>query len=725
MSTTTTLPAGIRPESLLNFEFSSRLPVILQTEAAECGLACLAMVAGYHGWQTDLTSLRRQYSISAHGATLKQIMAIAAKMQLASRALRLDMEQLKDLQTPCILHWEMKHFVVLKKVASDRLIIHDPAHGERQLSFDEVSEAFTGVALELSPSASFKKGNAKQQLHLSQLWSSISGLKRSLAVILLLSLLLQVFAVAAPYYMQTVVDDVLMRSDADLLLVLALGFTLLLVIETATGCLRQYLLLSLSNKLNMQMSANVFHHLIRLPMDYFIRRHMGDIISRFASLTQIRDFLTNGLVTVVIDGIMALITLVVMFIYDVRLAFIVLAVVFLYALLRVLLYRPVRLLSEEGIVASAKENSHFMESVRAIQTIKLFEKEPERQNQWQNLLAEAMNKDIRLSKWQISFETANKLLFGIENILIIYFAATAVMGNVFSVGMLYAFISYKSRFISAMDSLIVKVIELKMLGLHFDRLADVVFCEKDPFLLQAPAFQAELHNCSAEDIRGRLVVKNLSYRYSEMDEPVFTDVCMQINGGETVAIIGASGSGKSTLIRCLMGLSRPSSGVIEVDGRPLSQWGDYRQHVSGVLQDDQLLSGAIADNIACFEDNIDLEKVVLCAQLACIHDEIMAMAMQYNTLVGDMGTSLSGGQKQRLLLARAFYRQPKILFMDEATSHLDVANELRINSHLRQLKMTRVVIAHRPETINMADRVYTIKQGRLMEIAQSCSQSEH
>lgn len=711
---TSTLNLHTRPESLLNFGSNASLPVILQTEAAECGLACLAMVSGFHGLQTDLITLRRHYSISAQGATLKQIMSIAARMKLASRALRLEVEDLSQLQTPCILHWEMKHFVVLKKVTGNKVIIHDPAVGERHLTHVELSVGFTGVALELSPSADFTAGNEKNRLTFSHLWSSITGLKRSLVLVMMLSLLLQLFAIVSPYYMQTVVDDVLLRSDHNLLLVLAMGFGLLLLVDAGASMLRQILVLNLSSKLNMQMSANVFHHLIRLPMDYFIKRHIGDVISRFGSLHKIRELITNGIVAVVIDGVMAIITLLVMFLYDVQLTFIVIAVVGLYGVLRCVFYRPVRLLNEASILASAKESSHFMESLRAIQTIKLFEKETDRQNQWQNNLASAINKDIKIGKWHIGYDAVNKLLFGAENILVVYFAATAVMGSLMSVGMLYAFISYKTRFIGAMDNLITKLIEFKMLELHLERLADVVFTDKDAVMdASGNGFSVKQKD---QQIIGSLQVSHLSYRYSDMDPPVLSDINMQVRAGETIAIVGTSGSGKSTLLRCLMGLCQPTSGCIEIDGKPMSQQTNYRQQISGVLQDDQLLSGSVADNIACFEQNIDMEKVVLCAQLACIHEEIIQTAMQYNTLVGDMGASLSGGQKQRILLARAFYRQPKILFMDEATSHLDINNEALINAHIKQLNMTRIIIAHRPETIKMADRIYLLDKGQMTEL---------
>lgn len=705
---------SLRPEALLSLGVRKTLPLILQTEAAECGLACIAMIASFYGRHTDLVRLRQQYSISTQGANLKQIMHIAANMGLSTRALRLELEHLEQLQPPCILHWEMQHFVVLKKVTSNKLFIHDPAIGERQLSLLEVDKLFTGIALELNPGNDFTPGQDRHTLKLRHFWSSIRGLKSSLLLILALSLLLQLFAIISPYFMQLVVDDVLLRSDNHLLLVLALGFGLLLLIETGTGVLRQLVTLGLSTKLNMQMSANVFHRLIRLPMDYFGKRHMGDVISRFGSTQAIRELLTNGMVAIVIDGLMALIVLLVMFLYDSRLSLIVLAILCLYALLRYLLYRPLRQLNEESIVSAAKENSHLMETIRAMQTIKLFGKEVERQNQWQNRLADAINKDIRIAHWDIGFRTANQLLFGAENILVIYFAATAVMQDHMSVGMLYAFISYKNRFIAAMDGLIGKWIEFRMLELHFDRLADIVFTPAE-----APQLHSQEPANQAPCIKGQLEAQNLYYRYSSVDTPILQHINISIEAGTTVAIIGPSGCGKSTLLKCFMGLLQPTSGQILIDQTPLTKQPSYRQQIAAVMQEDQLLSGSIADNIACFDNPPDRQRIQMAAQMACIHQDIVAMNMQYNTLVGDMGTNLSGGQKQRLILARALYRQPAILFMDEATSHLDSANEAQINHNISQLPMTRIIIAHRHNTICSAQRILALGNNGLVDITHS------
>jgi ATP-binding cassette subfamily B protein RaxB len=650
----------------------------------------------------DMNAIRRRFPVSSQGTSLQTLIKIADKLNLLSRALKLSLDRLDQLQLPCVLHWDMNHFVVLVRCSARGADIQDPAVGRRRIRMSELSEHFTGVALELYPASDFTVGEERQMLRLSQFWSTISGLKRSLAQILFLSLMLQIFALVAPFYMQTVVDDVLLHSNTDLLLVLALGFGLLLLIEIGTKALRQLVVLDLSSRLNIQMAANLFRHLIRLPLEYFQRRHLGDVVSRFASLERVRELLTTSFVTAVVDGIMALITLVAMMVYDVKLTLAVLVFVAAYVALRVALYRPLHRLSEESLGAHATAESSFMESVRAIQAIKIFQKESDRQNQWQNLLAAALNKDIQVARLNIGFDTASALLFGLENIVVIYLAALAVLGNTLSLGMLYAFMAYKQRFLSSVDNLVANAIDMKMVGVHLSRLADIAYTEKE----KTPEGQ---HLPNQARLRGDIVVDNVSFSYTGAEAPVFAKVSLAVSAGESVAIVGPSGSGKTTLLKCMMGLLNPAAGEIRIDGRPLERTANYRQSIAGVMQDDQLLSGTIADNIACFDLKLDMAWIEHCAEMACIASEIESLPMQYNTLVGDLGSSLSGGQKQRILLARALYRRPVILFMDEATSHVDAGMEAKIISRMREQRYTRVSIAHRHETISAADRVFELQ----------------
>lgn len=680
------------------------MKLVLQTEISECGLACIGMIADHYGYKSDLASLRAQFKISSQGSNLKQLMDISSKLEMTGRALQLEVEEINQLQLPCILHWDMNHFVVLKSVSKRKVVILDPAIGEVQYAIEELSVHFTGIALELTPTAKFEKKEITRKLSLSQFWQRITGLKRSLTTIIGLSFVLQLFTVAAPFYMQTVVDDVLLRYDTSLLLVLALGFGLLMLINVGTKSLRSFVILHLSTKLNYQMAANLFRHLIRLPIDYFEKRHIGDVVSRFGSLQQVRELLTTGLVTAIVDGAMAIITLVAMLVYSVKVGLVVLGVVVVYTLLRLALYRPFRRLNEESIVAHAKEDSNFMESMRAIQTIKLFQRENDRQNLWQNRYTDALNTDVKVSKWGIGYDAINGILFGLENVIVIYLLATAVMGNVMSLGMLYAFMAYKNQFVGRMDGLVDMLIEYKMIGLHMDRLADIAFTDAE----DVDRHTANLQNLPS--VEGHIEVRNLTFRYSETEDPIFENLSFKISAGESAAIIGPSGCGKTTLLKVMMGLLKPTSGKILIDGMDITKRVDYRSQIAAVMQDDQLLSGSIAENIACFDPKLEFEKISECAESAAVHEDILKLGMQYNTLVGDMGTSLSGGQKQRVILARALYREPRLLFLDEATSHLDVTNESIVNDNIKSMNITRVLVAHRPETVRSADRVIDLAQ---------------
>lgn len=682
--------------------------MIYQSEAAECGLASIAMVANHYGHKLDLHTLRSRYSVSLTGANLQQLMGLAEQLGLAGRALKLELDDFPKLALPCILHWDMNHFVVLKKVGRNSITILDPARGERKVPMGEVDRSFTGIALELTPTNDFKKTDDRIQLKLSSFWTRVQGLVPSLTKLFILSLLLQVFLLAAPYYTQTVVDEVVVSQDKPLLIVLALGFGLLVLMRVVTNALRGWVVLHLAAVMSVQMATNLFRHLLHLPLSYFEKRHMGDIVSRFGSLNQVRELFTNSLVESLIDGLMALIVVVVMFLYSPPLAFVVIGVTALYAISRAALYRPLQARNEAAIMAQAKEQSNFMETVRGMQSIKLFGHQTQRLNLWQNRFADTVNETYRLGKWQVSYQTINQLLFGIENIVVVYLAAVFVMDGDLTVGMLFAFLAYKGQFTERMAGLIDRMVEVKMVRLHLDRLSDIALTDKED----------EGATAYHRDIEGNLKLNKVSFRYAMNDPMLFDGLELTINQGESVAIIGPSGNGKTTLMKLMLGLLPPSGGKIEVDGVDITHIGlrNYRQQVGAVMQDDQLMSGSISENISFFDAKLDMDRVVECAQMAGIHQNISAMQMGYNALIGDMGSTLSGGQKQRILLARALYRKPKILFMDEATSHLDVQLEHHVNEAIKKLNMTRIIIAHRPETILSADRIIQLHGGQLKDV---------
>ncbi|MBF4988928.1 peptidase domain-containing ABC transporter [Methylophilus sp. 14] len=693
----------------LSFGLGRTLPIALQTEASECGLACLVMVSNYHGFRTDLATMRRLFLISIKGTTLSHLMGMAQAVGFTTRPVKLELEDLKDLRRPCILHWNFNHFVVLKEVGARHAVIHDPAMGIRKLSFEEVSAAFTGVALELWPNPGFKQVTFKQSVKLRDMMGHVTGLYRSMGQVLLLALALEVFALVSPFYMQWVVDHVLVSADRDLLTTLALGFGLLVFMQQAISTVRAWVIMHMSTTLNVQWRANLFAHLIRLPVDFFEKRHLGDVVSRFGAIDQIQHTLTSTFVEAILDGVLTVATLAMMFLYSPTMAWIAIGAMLLYGLGRWAWFRPLRNATEEQIVHAAKQQTHFIETVRGVRALKLFQRLDERRNSWLGLFVEQVNADLRTQKLQVMYRLLNGLLFGVERILIVWLGAKLVMDGAFTIGVLLAFIAYKDQFVSRVSGLIDRLVEMRMLHLQGERLADIALAEQEPEVVDTMSKQ------ELEKLPANIVIQGLRYRYADGEPWVLDGIDLEIAAGESVAIVGPSGCGKSTLMNVMLGLRPFKEGQVLVGGQPLSKLGlsHLRNMVGTVMQDDALFAGSIADNIAFFDQQVEMAWVEECARKAAVYDDIAAMPMGFNTLIGDMGAALSGGQKQRILLARALYKKPKILFLDEATSHLDVAREAIVNEAIQALDMTRVIIAHRPETIASAKRVIVMAAGKV------------
>ena len=693
----------------LSFGLGRTLPIALQTEASECGLACLVMVSNYHGFRTDLATMRRLFLISIKGTTLSHLMGMAQAVGFTTRPVKLELEDLKDLRRPCILHWNFNHFVVLKEVGARHVVIHDPAMGIRKLSFEEVSAAFTGVALELWPNPGFKQVTFKQSVKLRDMMGHVTGLYRSMGQVLLLALALEVFALVSPFYMQWVVDHVLVSADRDLLTTLALGFGLLVFMQQAISTVRAWVIMHMSTTLNVQWRANLFAHLIRLPVDFFEKRHLGDVVSRFGAIDQIQHTLTSTFVEAILDGVLTIATLAMMFLYSPTMAWIAIGAMLLYGLGRWAWFRPLRNATEEQIVHAAKQQTHFIETVRGVRALKLFQRLDERRNSWLGLFVEQVNADLRTQKLQVMYRLLNGVLFGVERILIVWLGAKLVMDGAFTIGVLLAFIAYKDQFVSRVSGLIDRLVEMRMLHLQGERLADIALAEQEPEVVDTMSKQ------ELEKLPANIVIQGLRYRYADGEPWVLDGIDLEIAAGESVAIVGPSGCGKSTLMNVMLGLRPFKEGQVLVGGQPLSKLGlsHLRNMVGTVMQDDALFAGSIADNIAFFDQQVEMAWVEECARKAAVYDDIAAMPMGFNTLIGDMGAALSGGQKQRILLARALYKKPKILFLDEATSHLDVAREAIVNEAIQALDMTRVIIAHRPETIASAKRVIVMAAGKV------------
>jgi ATP-binding cassette, subfamily B, bacterial CvaB/MchF/RaxB len=680
----------------------------LQDEATECGLACLAMIADFHGFQTDVRALRRRFPGSLRGVTMANLRRAAGELKLVARGLRVELTGLKDVARPCILHWDGNHFVVLKAIKRNRLVLHDPAVGVVNMPIEEASRHFTGIVLELTPSFEFRCVEQKETVTLTKLTGPIFGYRSAILTVLVLAIGLELLLILTPLLIQWLVDSVLVSGDYGVLTIVGGALCFSFFLQAFLTLARSWTTLSVSTKLRVQWYANVFGHLLRLPLTYFEQRFLGSIATKFDAISGIQRTLSSNFVEALLDGFAATLVLVFMFRYSLLLGSLVLLSLFLYVMVRFLAYGPIKQTTEEYYLKFGKQQTLLLETLRGIRPLRLFRREDQQSLRWMNTLVDATNSQLVGDKLSLVVRSAHVLIFGLQTVAVIWIGGLRVVSGGLTVGMFVAFLAFKEQFNTRVATLVDRLFELRLLSVQLDRLADIVLA--DP---EAVGFLSGPRTLPP----GALEIRDLSFRYGENDPWLFTHLELSVLPGECIAVTGPSGVGKSTLVKLIAGLLRPSTGEILVGGaasvadEPFSER-DIHQ-VAFVMQDDTLFAGSILDNITFFHHSAESEHVVRCSQLACIHDDIMAMPMGYETLVGDMGAALSGGQRQRVLLARALYHNPAILILDEATSHLDNATEAKIAASLASLKVTRIILAHRFETVRIADRVLLCANGRL------------
>ena len=678
-----------------------RLPVILQADRAECGLACLAMVAGYYGHHATLRELRARFRMSMRGATLRKLHDCAEQMGLNSRAVRVELEELKQLRAPAILHWEFDHFVVLRSVNRRGLNIVDPALGARRLSLDEVSGRFTGVALELAPTPAFTRKEAADSIKLSSFLTAFKGLGGPLSAVFAMTVLLQVFALAMPLQMQFVVDQGIRQGDMNIVVALAVGFGAIAVISALTDYFRSLLVLYAGNTAAFRMVGGLAHHLLRLPDAWFTARHPGDILSRFNSTTPVRDFLMSGAFAMLVDTVMAIGAFAVLMLYSWQMTLALFGFLAFSSGLKLATYAPLKHLTHESIAAGALEESSFIENVQRHRSIKLLGAEADREDAWGQRYVTSINAEARLRRFGIHLQLAGNTITGVESAVMLLLGASQVVAGAFTLGMLFAFSSYSGMFSARVHALVRALVDMRMLKLHRERIADIGLEQRE-----VPAGH---HGIRAE-LRGAISVRSLGYAYNDEEGAVLRDLKLNVAPGEFLAVSGESGAGKSTLVKLLAKLLTPDAGEIQIDGHDLRllDTAHYRRQLGVVMQDDDLLSGSLLENIAVGEARPDTVRAAQAAQLACIDEDIRRMPMQYLTLVGHMGSTLSGGQRQRVMIARAVYRRPRILLLDEGTAHLNDALQGRVLANLRSLGVTMIAVTHDPQVLGCADRYIRI-----------------
>jgi ATP-binding cassette subfamily B protein RaxB len=707
--------------------------MVFQSETAECGLTCLAMVAGYHGMNVSVSELRARSPVSLKGLSMRGLSKIASQIGMNARVVRCEIDDLRIVSRPALLHWDLQHLVVLKRATADKFVIHDPSRGIRVLRRGELSNHFTGILIELNPGSDFKKAAKKKRLNILDLIGPLKRIRSTLLQVLYLSVLLEMLVLIQPLFIRNVVDVAIANKDLSLTYAVAGLLALAAVLHGFANFSRDYAVLRAGTTLNFQMTQRIFGHALKLPLSFFERRPIGHLIERYRATDYVEDFVISSLPLALIDGLVTALSLSAVFFFSVPLGLLSVATLVAYLAIRASRYQATRTREQDLVWSKGEENGYLIETLKSIFTAKVNALEETRFNTWSNYYAALIQAQRRFGTLNITQRSAKIALIGLNLAFFILLAANAVSYNAMTIGTLFAILFYNSHFILRSMTLVERLFEFRLLGVRLERLEDIVFTETEmgqphqlpdvaePLPESGPKVLVEARVAEERKVvlGGEITIENLSFRYSPVDDLVLKDLSCHFERGEFVALVGENGAGKTTLMKLLLGLYWPTVGTILFDGTDirLMELPILRSQIGVVTQSDQLLTGTVAENIALFDPEIDMEHVAECAELACIRRDIEKMPMGYSTRVGNLGSPFSQGQTQKIFLARALYRRPRILMMDEGTANLDTASEDSVLTSLEKLPLTKLMIAHRAATIRRATRVLSLQREGLLDIS--------
>jgi ABC-type bacteriocin/lantibiotic exporter with double-glycine peptidase domain len=691
------------------------IPFVAQNTAMDCGAACLTMVLGYFGKPLPLAEVRQVTGGGRDGANAEALLAAARWFGLRGRGVRVDsIEALAALEPGAILHWRFSHFVVLDRTRGDELEIVDPAGGRRIVSQQEARRSFTGVALLLEPAEGFERAGFEP----SAAGAPRRGLQRylqpllarsgTLARVLVTSLLVQVFALAVPLLIGLLVDRVVPHRDNDFLVVLAVGFAALVGFNLLAVLIRSHLLLELRTRLDAQVTLDFVHHLVSLPYAFFQERSAGDLMLRMNSNATVREILTSGALSTVLDGLLVSLYLVLLFVASPRMGLLVFGLALLRIILLFVTRRRQRELMTRSLEAQSSSQTYQVQMLAGIETLKASASEERAVEHWSNLFIDTLNVSLARGRLQAVIDALLAALAMASPLAILLFGARQVFAGELSLGEMLTLNALAAGFLVPLTQLVTTAFQFQYLDSYLERIDDV---------MRTPREQEPGTGRAAGRLRGAIRLEAVSFGYGPAAPLVVRDVSVEIPRGSLVAVVGRSGAGKSTMANLLAGLYRPSEGRILFDGVDLAELDlrSVRSQLGVVPQHPYLFGVSIRANIALADPALPLTRVVDAARLAHIHEDIQSMPLAYDTLLADGGASLSGGQRQRLALARALVTRPAILLLDEATSALDAITENAIQRELAQLRCTRIVVAHRLSTIRNADLILVMDEGRVVE----------
>lgn len=695
--------------------------MVYQAEAAECSLACLSMIAGAHGHNVSVAELRRLFPISLRGLSVKHLIDISQTIGIDARPVRCEIAQLHELKLPAMLHWDLQHFVVLCKISGNRFLIHDPGRGVRKIKEDELSKYFTGVAIDFSPTEKFAKKNAAHSISLRDLIGPIKNWRFTLLAILLLSALLESLLLAQPIFIRSIVDLGVTQLDRHIVKQLTglLVFAGLLV--GAITFLRDFAVLRAGTALNFDMMRRLFGHILRLPLPFFEKRPIGHLVERYRVTNDFERFVVSSLPLAIIDGVMTLVSIVLVALISPVLALIPFLTLVVYAFAQAISYRDMRSKEEAMVWAKGEESGFLIETLRSVFTTKVNGLENNRFVVWENLYSNLIGAQKAYGLIDLSQRSVKTALLAINVAVLLYVAASLVLASIITVGSMFAVLFYNAHFLLRSTTLVERLVEFKLLGVRLDRIEDIVLASTEEDVEDSRSDLGERATPISPTLKGGLAAEDVFFRYGPQDPMVLRGANLRVASGEFVALVGDNGAGKTTLFKLMLGLYRPTEGTIRFDGQDLGciSVSSVRRQLGVVAQDDRLYAGTLAENISLFDADVDMDRVAQAANLATILEDIENLPMGFNTRIGDLGSPFSEGQTQKLYLARALYNDPPVLLMDEGTANLDRKSEQQILANLGELQCTKVLIAHRSATIRAAHRVLLLECGAIADISHS------
>ncbi|EQB7292928.1 peptidase domain-containing ABC transporter (plasmid) [Escherichia albertii] len=695
--------------SKLSFSIKKNFPFFYQNADKDCALACIKMLASYYKKEHLLNCLSQQAHNKKTFWSVNDILSALRTLGMNPRPVRLELDEINSLSIPSVLHWNMNHFVLLVGKKKNKLIIHDPEKGIRHLSLKELSSSFTGVAVEVynDKIISEKKTSIKDNKVMHYFFMAISLGRKNFIYLFILILLSEIISITLPQITQLVLDNVIINSDYQLLLTAVTFYLFLHVINTGILATRDWLIIWLNANINAQWGINFYNRLVLLKRNYFSSRSTGDILSRFSSLEYIRNVIISKTTTSLLDFFMAIGSLIIMLTYSLNLTFIVIFSTGIYFLLKILYFGSVKHFNLGTIRIKAQQQSSLIEAVKYNQTIKLYFDEYMSAGKYVGELIEGVNVKTQIDILNIIFSASNRILTALKNICILYFGGVFVIKTSFTIGMLVAFITYSEQFSRRVTSLIDFFVQIGITRLHVSRVSDISDADYETISADMP-----------KRISSPLQVEfnNVSVKHPDKQINILNRINFKIMPGETVILKGISGCGKTTLLNAILGLIDVSSGHISITENGMKKSCiDARKMTGAVLQGDSLLNGTVIYNIT-FNDSSPSRDVIDLTKMIGVHDVIKSLPMGYHTQISDSDHILSAGQKQKILLARAMYRKPQLLILDEATSNLDIDSEYQISQAILSLNCTKIIVSHKEKSFFMADKVITIKNGMIVNI---------